>query len=108
MTIPSTIHTWQKATPSFGIILPNAWFGRPYDNQHEITWLEDRKYRLLIEVDEQMLLILTKTPQFELNVDGKDLVMSNFLRLTFERLAYSDLSMHTESFDKGELRFVGY
>jgi len=80
------LEKWQNSNPVFGIILPTGWFGRPYDNHHEITWMTDRKYKLLIEVDEQLLFILTKTIQFEIIGDNNDLVIKNFNRLTFDRL----------------------
>ncbi|MES2397650.1 MAG: hypothetical protein V4549_16690 [Bacteroidota bacterium] len=103
-----TIENWKSKNKSFGIVLPSGWFGRPYDNFHHITWIADRKFKLLIEIDEQILLVFTKTKQFEVIHDNKDLLFKIFLRLTFDRLGYGDLTVHTETFDNGEIRFVSY
>lgn len=102
------INNWKSSNPTFGLILQAGWFGRPFDNLHSITWVEDRKYKLLIEVDEQLLFIITKSKQFEIILDKNDLVIKNFFRLTFDRLGYGDLTAHTDIFDKGELKFVSY
>ena len=104
----SILENWKLKNPTFGLVLPSGWFGRPFDNHHEITWIENRKFKLLIEIDEQLLLIVTKTIEFEIYLDNKDLVIKNFLRLNFDRLGYGDLSSHLENFVTGELRFVAY
>lgn len=108
MNYIETLTNWQINNPTFGLLLPNGWFGRPYDNCHEITWIEERKYRFLIEIDEQLLFIITKSNQFEIITNNNDLIIRNFYRLTFDRLGYGDLTAHTEIFDKGELTLIAY
>jgi len=102
------IDKWKNENSTFGLILPTGWFGRPYDNHHSITWFEDRKYKLLIEIDEQLLIIITKSNQFEIVVNNNDLIIRNFYRLTFDRLGYGDLIAQTDFYDKGELKLVSY
>ncbi len=108
MTNTEKIEKWKVENPTFGLILPSGWFGRPFDNNHNITWTADRKFKILIEVDQQLLFILTKSKQFEIKNDGNDLVFKNFYRLTFDSLGYGDLTAHTEYFDTGELKLVAY
>ena len=102
------IEEWQKDNMTFGLVLPDGWFGRPYDNSHTITWSADRPYRLLIEIDNQNLLVITKTKSFLAFVDKKDIVITNFAQVTFDRLGYGDMTPHAEVFKKGEVRLVSY
>lgn len=100
MNYIETINNWKNDNPTFGLFLPTGWFGRPYDNHHTITWFEDRKFKLLIEVDEQLLFIITKSNQFEILTNNNDLIIRNFYRITFDRLGYGDLTAHTDFFTK--------
>ena len=53
------VTAWFDTVGTAGLQLPNGWFGRPYDNRHELTWSQARPHKLLLELDAQLLLVLT-------------------------------------------------
>lgn len=43
-----------------GLHLPDRWYGgRPMENQHELTFITERPARLIVELDERILLTFT-------------------------------------------------
>lgn len=86
-----------------GLCLPRGWFGRPHDNAHELTWSAARSRKALIELDGQLLLILTDPGQPQR--DGGNLVIP-FAHLVFDWKAYGDGALHTEQYDSGAITFV--
>jgi hypothetical protein len=43
-----------------GLHLPDRWYGgRPMENQHELTLVQERPARLIVELDERILLTFT-------------------------------------------------
>ena len=98
------IEKWIKKNESFGLKLPDGWFGRPYDNQHKITWMQERPNKLIIELDEQLFLIFTKPTVVE--PSGKDLTISGFKQLSFDRQGYGDMKAHCNLFRSGVVTFV--
>jgi len=97
------VNEWFAAVGYAGLVLPSGWFGRPYDNWHELTWACARSTKLLVELDGQLLLVLTEpgVPQ----VEGPDLVLP-CAQLVFDWQGYGDLIPHAESFGAGSLRLV--
>ena len=97
---------WFAKNEVFGITLPDGWFGRPYDNHHRLTLIDDRKNKLLVEVDEQLFFLITKPVKCSV-LDG-NLVISDFKQVTFDRQSYGDMKPHCKVYDSGELTFVAY
>ena len=87
----------------FGLILPDSWFGKPYDNGHEVTWLEERENKLIIELDNQLYLIFTKPVVYE--IVGKELIFSQFKQLVFDWQGYGDMTPHNNIYSKGTVKF---
>ena len=90
----------------FGLILPSGWFGRPYDNFHQLTWIEERKSKLIVEIDNQLYLIFTKPIQLE--VINNNLVITGFEQLVFDYQGYGNMKPHCELFNYGEVEFICY
>ncbi|MGW5352385.1 hypothetical protein ACWERV_17975 [Streptomyces sp. NPDC004031] len=99
-----TITDWFDQVAYSGLILPSGWFGRPYDNQHWLTWARARRSRLLLELDEQLLLVLTAPGLPE--AKGANLTVT-FAQLVFDWQGYGDLEPHAEVFHSAEIHFVG-
>jgi len=95
---------WFDKNDVFGLKLPDGWFGRPCDNHYRLTLLEDRKHRLLIEVDDELFFLITKPVKCSY-VDG-NLVISNFKQVTFDRQGYGDMKPHCKVYGIGLLTFV--
>lgn len=98
------IEEWTETNQSFGIELPDGWFGRPYDNQHKITWAEERPNKIIIELDQQLFLIFTKP--VTISKSGKNLIFSDFKQLTFDRQGYDDMTAHSKSYKTGAVTLV--
>ncbi|WP_433893189.1 hypothetical protein [Streptomyces sp. CA-111067] len=99
------ITDWFAHAEYSGLILPRGWFGRPFDNQHLLTWAHARQGKLLLELDDQLLLVLT-TPG---RPDTKDRNLTvTFAQLVFDWQGYGDLQPHAEVFSDGEIQFVGH
>jgi hypothetical protein len=94
---------WFEAERVAGLVLPGGWFGRPCDNQHELTWAQARQTKLILELDHQLLLVLTEpaTPR----PDGPNLVMP-FRQMVFDWQEYGNMRPHADSFGEGELTFA--
>jgi hypothetical protein len=86
-----------------GLVLPTGWFGRPFDNAHELTWCEARKDRLLVELDG--LLLLTATRQLGLETTEDELVVTAE-QVVFDWIEYGTPKAHAEIFAPGSFRFV--
>jgi hypothetical protein len=56
MSVKATIETWFKRTGGGSMILPDAWFGRPYDNLHVLQGIQESEHGLEIELTGQMSL----------------------------------------------------
>lgn len=86
--------------------LPSGWFGRPYDNLHQLTWSEVRGAKVFVELDGILHLIITAPTA--VTVEGNDLRVSGFTQLVFDRQDYgSSPASHAEVFTSGVLRFAG-
>jgi hypothetical protein len=86
-----------------GLVLPTGWFGRPFDNAHELTWCEARKDRLLVELDGQQLL--TATREIGLEIAGNELVVTAE-QVVFDWIEYGTPKVHAEVFAPGSFRLV--
>ena len=102
--ISETIVSWFKTVAAVGLILPDGWFGRPYDNYHRLTYLEVRPHKLLVELDNQLLLIFTDLASAELK--GQDLALSGFVQCAFDWQEYGTLAPHLQGYSSGQVTFT--
>lgn len=110
-SIERTVVEWFAKVRMASMVLPSGWFGgRCGENLHELTGIWARDYKLILELDDQLLLVFTgiKSAHIEEFVDrgSEELVLDGFVRLVFDWLAYGSLGPDTEIFDRGEVRFV--
>jgi hypothetical protein len=101
--IRDQISTWFAEVGHAGLILPNGWFGRPNDNQQQLTWAHALRRRLLLELDEHQLLILSNPGEPRIDADG---LVLGFDQLVHDRHGYGDLQPHADVFPAGRVRFV--
>lgn len=97
------VTAWFDTVGTAGLQLPNGWFGRPYDNRHELTWSQARPHKLLLELDAQLLLVLADPG--EPTTEGRDLIVP-FGQLVFDWQGYGDLQNHADLFRRSSLTFV--
>jgi hypothetical protein len=98
------IVAWFARQKGAGVVLPDGWFGRPYDNMHELTFLELRPHKLIIELDNQLLLTLTE-PGRVTAADG-ELLLDGFAQCVFDWQEYGSLRPHATVYESGAVRFV--
>ncbi len=97
------IQDWFTKAGGPSLVLPDGWFGRPFDNQHTLTYLQQRPHKLLLELDDQLLLIFTDLRSAQ--VVGRDLVLAGFAQCVFDWQEYSSLAPHATIYRAGEVRF---
>jgi hypothetical protein len=97
------ISQWMERVGRAGLVLPNGWFGRPFDNMHRLTWVEQRQDRLFLELDDQLLLVLTR-PQ-RCNAGATELTIEA-AQIVFDWREYGSRSPHVETFAGGTVKLV--
>jgi hypothetical protein len=97
------VTSWFETQSAAGLILPGGWFGRPYDNQHQLTWAQARPTKLVLELDHRLLLVLTE-PGLP-RPDGASLVVP-FRQLVFDWQECGTGQPHADSFKEGVLTFA--
>ena len=97
-----------------GLLLPDGWFGgRPMENHHRLTFVASRPKRLLIELDENVLLSFSGAPTVErassahAAADGtRTLVISGYRQCVLDFLEYVNETPHTASYTEGSVYLV--
>lgn len=88
-----------------GLILPNGWFGRPYDNLHQLTGCTVAGDTMRIELDGQLILTFAGPGLVAVRVrDG--LAIRGFATFAWDWRAYLSSEEHHEAFSDGEVTFV--
>ena len=102
------IKEWFDKNKTFGLKTPEGWYGRPYDNHHNLSGLFNSNNRIIIETDELNLFVITQSSELMISIEENDLVINNFKTLVWDLLTYIDLKSEIKIFKDGELRFVSY
>ncbi len=56
--ILAALSPWFDAAGTASLETPTGWFGRPFDNKHQLTWSVVRDEKLFVELDGRLHLIL--------------------------------------------------
>jgi hypothetical protein len=99
-----TISEWFRAAGGGGLVLPDGWFGRPHDNQHALTYLEARPHKVLLELDDQLLLTFTDLATARL--EAAELILEGFVQCVFDWQEHGTLVPHARVYHTGTVRFV--
>jgi hypothetical protein len=97
-----------------GLVLPDGWFGgRPMESHHRLTFVADRPKRLLVELDELLLLSFSGSPQVErtssdlaLAEGTPTLVIRGFQQCAVEYLEFANEAAHLDRFVEGQVLLV--
>ncbi|MBI1355584.1 MAG: hypothetical protein GC160_14695 [Acidobacteria bacterium] len=80
MTAKSAIERWFNEKGYGGLMLPDGWYGRPFDNMHRLVSISERDGQLELFVDGPELVL-----RFEglasVKKEGADLVLGPFVEL---------------------------
>ena len=95
---------WFSRARAASLELPKGWFGRPMDNLHQLTWSAALQHKVLLELDHQVLLIMTEPQRAdasdtELRIDGSASVALDWQE-------YGNMVAHVDDQGRGTVRFV--
>jgi hypothetical protein len=98
-----------------GLLLPDGWFGgRPMENQHRLTFVAARPRRLIVELDDRLLLSFSgesfivekKTSNLALESGTPSLEFRGYQQCIFEYLEYGTDSPHEKCYKAGLICMV--
>lgn len=98
------IEGWFRATGGGGLVLPDGWFGRPYDNIHRLTFLAIRPLWLILELDERLLLTVREPTS--VGQRDSELIISGFTSCVFDRKEYAGEKGYVKSYASGEVKLL--
>src|SRR4051794_13520109 len=91
---------WQANGGLARVRTPDGELGRPGDNLYRLTFWEARPHKLLLELDEQLLLIVTEPALVAASTLE---VRLSFAQLTFDWQEYGNLRPHASTWTSGQL-----
>ncbi len=95
---------WFARIKLASVELPRGWFGRPFDNLHQLTWSAALDHKVLLELDRQLLLIITDPAEAELK--DTELLIQGCAQVTLDWQEYGNLRPHVDDHGSGRVRFV--
>jgi hypothetical protein len=112
--LENTITEFFERAKGADLLLPDGWFGgRPMENRHRLTFVVERPKRLLIELDDQVLLSFSgpvKVEETRTNyalADGTPtLLIEGFTQLVIDFLEYVSETPHVSSYSEGRVYLV--
>ena len=97
------ISQWFEREEGAGLVLPDGWYGRPFDNLLNLISIERDAIVLVIELDSGLVLHFTGLRNIQSH--GHDLVFSDFDSLQFKENG-PGISGGTKVYSDGEVRLV--
>lgn len=105
MNFTKTIQDWFDKEFGGSLILPDGWYGRPYDNQHLLTFLNEKDNILFLVLDDKLKLQFRGLKS--VRVYKHELIFGPFDNLQFEWESYGSDGQHgTKKYQKGEVKIV--
>ena len=104
MSFANTVQTWFDTEWGGSMVLPDGWFGRPYDNQHALTSVEQDGDTLTVVLDE--ILRLRFEGLGSVHAGKHELIFSQFDKLCFEWTPYGGGKLTTQEYAGGEVKIV--
>jgi hypothetical protein len=97
-----TIREWFRVNSCGGLVLPDGWYGRPFDNQHRLTSIKSAGEMLEVYLD-GFSVVLSFDGLSDIHHEENDLVLTAFRRL----LVKTD-SHQTKTYAGGQVRLKSY
>ncbi len=86
--------------------LPDGWFGRPYDNLHQLTWSAATSHKLLLELDHQLLLVITDPRGMDVN--ESEVRLNGCLQVTLDWQEFGNMRPHVDDHGQGTVRLAAH
>jgi hypothetical protein len=105
MSFKNTIQRWFKDEWGGSLLLPDGWYGRPYDNQHSLTSVDELRDTLTVILDRKLTL------RFEglksVKAEKRELTFGPFEKLCFDWESFgTDGKRGTKEYQTGEVKIV--
>ena len=97
--VTTRIQRWFEGVKLASLELPDGWFGRPHDNLHQLTWAAATKHKVLLELDDQILVILTDPGKVE--TLPKQLRFHDCLQVTLDWQEYGNMKPRIDGHGPG-------
>ena len=105
MNFTTTVQNWFKNAWGGSLLLPDGWYGRPYDNQHALTSINEERSSLTIILDRKLTLHFEGLKSVE--AQKGELVFRKFAKCRFEWESYgADANSGYKEYHAGEVRIV--
>jgi hypothetical protein len=105
MRYTDIIQKWFRDEWGGSLVLPDGWYGRPYDNQHGMTSIHESGDALTVTLDQKLTLHFEGLKS--VRVRKRELVFGPFDKLRFEWEAYGASGEHgVKEYRAGEARIV--
>ncbi|MHB1530020.1 MAG: hypothetical protein ACYCXT_11450 [Acidiferrobacteraceae bacterium] len=105
MLFADIIQQWFKDEWGGGLVLPDGWYGRPYDSQLSLTSVAESGDTLTLVLQKKLTLHFRGVKAVERR--NRDLVIGPFDRLRFEWESFGDDGSHgAKDYQSGEAKIV--
>ncbi|HET6428852.1 MAG TPA: hypothetical protein VFJ30_10605 [Phycisphaerae bacterium] len=93
-----------NAEQGLGPILPDGWFGRPYDNLYMLEDVQVAGDVLTVYLSEDTALVFERLGQVYL--DNSELVFEGFRSFSIRWKEYGGVQHREQTYDSGQVRLV--
>lgn len=105
MRFTDTIQRWFNNECGGSLLLPDGWYGRPYDNQHALTSIDESGSMLTMILDRKLTL------RFEgleaVKAQERELVLGPFEKLRFDWESFgTDGRRGAKEYQSGEVKIL--
>ena len=105
MSFTETVQSWFKDEWGGSLLLPDGWYGRPYDNQHALTSIEESGDTLTIVLDRKLTLRFDGLKSVK--AQKRELIFGPFEKLRFDWESFgTDGNRGTKEYQTGEAKIL--
>lgn len=106
MRLAEIIQSWFDEELGGSLVLPDGWYGRPYDNQHTLTSVVESGKTLTIVLDQKLTLRFESLKSVEPR--EHELIFGPFKKLRFEWKNFGSSGQRgAKEYEGGEVKIVG-
>ncbi len=100
------IENWYQREWTGSLVLPDGWYGRPFDGQHRLTSVNEAPEHLTIVLDNALTLSFSGPTHIESL--SNELRFTNFNELIFEANPFSGIAVATNAkrYSAGEVKII--
>ena len=104
MSIKTIVQTWFAENFGGSLFLPDGWYGRPYDNQHNLTSIDENRDSVVIVLDNRITLQFVGL--HAVKPAARELVFGPFAKLRVEVDSIGDGRRTLREYGSGEVKIV--